>query len=53
MRKMSSQTNYIEDLQKKYSDKRIAILPDYGGEVKGDFLHQVADDLYGKGQLVI
>ncbi len=53
MRKKSSQTAYIDDLQKKYSGKRIAILPDYGGEVKGDFLHQVAEDLYGKGQLVI
>ncbi len=52
-RKKSSQTAYIDDLQKKYGDKRIAILPDYGGEVKGDFLRQVAEDLYGKGQLVI
>lgn len=52
-RKMSSQTAYIDDLQKKYGDKRIAILPDYGGEVKGEFLQQVAEDLYGKGQLVI
>lgn len=52
-RKMNSQTSYIQDLQKSYSDKRIAILPDYGAEVKGDFLAQVAEDLYGKGQLVI
>ncbi len=52
-RKKSSQTAYIDDLQKRYGDKRIAILPDYGGEVKGDFLRQVAEDLYGKGQLVI
>lgn len=51
--KMDSQTSYIQDLQKTYMDKRIAILPDYGGEVKGDFLAQVAEDLYGKGQLVI
>jgi arsenite-transporting ATPase len=53
VRKMSSQTSYIEDLQKTYGDKRIAVLPDYGGEVKGDILKIVADDLYGKGQLVV
>ncbi len=52
-RKMASQTSYIGDLQKRYADKSIAILPDYGAEVKGDALLQVAEDLYGKGQLVI
>jgi arsenite-transporting ATPase len=50
--KKSSQTGYIEELQRMYSGKRIAILPDYGGEVKGKSLAQVADELYGTGQLV-
>jgi arsenite-transporting ATPase len=49
--KRSSQTGYIGELQRTYSGKRIAILPDYGGEVKGKSLYQVADDLYGTGQL--
>jgi len=49
--KMVSQTAYIQDLQSRYSDKRVALLPDYGAEVKGEGLWQVAQDLYGKGQL--
>ena len=49
--KMASQTSYIQDLQSRYSDKRVAILPDYGAEVKGEGLQQVAQDLYGKGQM--
>jgi arsenite-transporting ATPase len=52
-RRMASQTGYIEMIKSKYGDKKIAILPDYGGEVKGDSLMQVADDLYGKGQLEV
>lgn len=52
-RRMASQTTYIEAIKNKYCDKRVAILPDYGGEVKGSSLQQVAEDLYGKGQLVI
>jgi hypothetical protein len=36
-----------------YSNKRIAVLPDYGGEVKGDALSKVAQELYGSGQLAI
>lgn len=52
-RKMTSQRSYIQGLQARYSDKRIAILPDYGAEVKGDALQQVAQDLYGKGQIGI
>jgi arsenite-transporting ATPase len=52
-RKMASQTTYIQDLQRRYADKRIAILPDYGAEVKGEGLRQVAEDLYGKHQLEI
>ena len=52
-RKMASQTTYIQDLQRRYADKRIAILPDYGAEVKGEGLHQVAEDLYGEHQLEI
>ncbi|NMB85642.1 MAG: putative arsenical pump-driving ATPase [Methanosaeta sp. PtaB.Bin018] len=52
-RKMTSQRSYIQGLQAQYSDKRIAILPDYGAEVKGDALQQVAQDLYGKGQIEI
>ncbi|HUI39755.1 MAG TPA: TRC40/GET3/ArsA family transport-energizing ATPase [Methanothrix sp.] len=52
-RKMASQTTYIQDLQRRYADKRIAILPDYGAEVKGEGLHQVAEDLYGKNEIEI
>ena len=52
-RKMASQTAYIQELQNNYADKRIAILPDYGAEVKGDGLMQVARDLYEKGQIAI
>lgn len=52
-RRMASQTAYIDSIKNKYCDKRIAILPDYGGEVKGGSLRQVAEDLYGKGQLVL
>ncbi|MDM7939145.1 MAG: TRC40/GET3/ArsA family transport-energizing ATPase [Methanothrix sp.] len=52
-RKMRSQRSYIQALQALYSDKRIAILPDYGAEVKGDALQQVAQDLYGTGQIGI
>jgi len=52
-RKMSSQTSYIQDLQARYTDKRVAVLPDYGAEVKGESLVQVAEDLYGMKQLVI
>jgi len=49
--KMASQTSYIQDLQSRYQDKCVAILPDYGAEVKGEGLRQVALDLYGKGQI--
>ncbi len=52
-RKKASQIGYIEELRKMYGNKRVAVLPDYGGEVKGESLLQVADDLYGKGQLTI
>jgi arsenite-transporting ATPase len=52
-RKMASQTSYIQELQTRYSNKRIAILPDYGAEVKGVGLEQVAKDLYGTGQIEI
>jgi hypothetical protein len=50
---MASQTSYIQDLKRRYQEKKITILPDYGAEVKGDRLNQVAEDLYGKGQMVL
>jgi anion-transporting ArsA/GET3 family ATPase len=50
-RKIASQTSYIQDLQNRYQEKSIIVLPDYGAEVKGDRLNQVAEDLYGKGQM--
>jgi Anion-transporting ATPase len=53
MRKMASQTAYVGDLRNNYSDKRIAILEDYGSEVKGEGLQKVAQDLYASGQLII
>jgi arsenite-transporting ATPase len=52
-RKTASQTSYIQDLKALYSDKCVAILPDYGAEVKGSNLQQVAEDLYAKGQLTL
>jgi len=33
---MQSQADHIESIKRMYKGKRIAILPDYGGEVKGD-----------------
>ena len=44
--KKASQSSYIGDLYQNYSNKNIVILPDYGGEVKGEGLVQVARDLY-------
>ncbi|MDM7934367.1 MAG: TRC40/GET3/ArsA family transport-energizing ATPase [Methanothrix sp.] len=49
-RKMASQAAYIDEIKGSYPDKRITILPDYGMEVKGDGLAQVAQDLYGEGR---
>jgi arsenite/tail-anchored protein-transporting ATPase len=51
--KKASQSSYIQELMDRYREKRITILPDYGGEVKGEGLLQVADDLYAKGGLKI
>jgi arsenite/tail-anchored protein-transporting ATPase len=51
--KKTSQSSYIDDLRLRYENKGIAILPDYGGEVKGDGLLQVAQDLYSRGQMKI
>jgi arsenite-transporting ATPase len=53
MHRKASQTGYIDELLKIYSGKRIALLPDYGGEVKGQSLARVAEELYGRGQLLI
>ena len=51
--KKSSQTAYIEQLRERYSDKRIIILPDYGREVLGEGLMQVARDLYENDDIII
>src|SRR5512136_155305 len=48
-RKKASQASYIDQIKAMYSSKRIALLPDYGGEVKGDALKKVAQELYGTG----
>jgi arsenite-transporting ATPase len=53
LQKKASQVGYIDEIRKMYGDKRIAVLPDYGGEVKGDALDKVAQELYGTGQLMI
>jgi hypothetical protein len=37
----------------RYGNKAITILPDYGREVKGDGLLQVAEDLYSREQMRI
>ena len=44
--KKASQSSYIDDLMNRYQKKEIVVLPDYGGEVKGDSLFRVAEDLY-------
>jgi arsenite-transporting ATPase len=51
--KKASQTAYIEELRDRYQEKRITILPDYGGEVLGEVLSQVARDLYAKEEMKI
>jgi len=48
--KAASQAGYISDLKSRYSGKRMIILPDYGAEVKGEGLMQVAEDLYEKDE---
>jgi hypothetical protein len=50
---MASQTSYIQELRTMYSNKRIALLPDYGAEVKGVGLDEVAKELYGTGQIEV
>lgn len=49
--KLESQTDHIATIRRMYGDKRIALLPDYSGEVKGMALKEVAFELYGKKQL--
>lgn len=44
--KKASQSSYIDYLMNRYQKKEIVVLPDYGGEVKGDSLLRVAEDLY-------
>ena len=51
--KKASQTSYIQELRDRYRELRITTLPDYGGEVLGEGLLQVAEDLYAKGELKI
>jgi arsenite-transporting ATPase len=51
--KKASQSSYIEDLRQRYKNKDLVILPDYGGEVKGEGLVQVARDLYGREKIRI
>ena len=51
--KKASQSSYIEDLRQRYKNKDLVILPDYGGEVKGEGLLQVARDLYGREKIRI
>lgn len=51
--KKASQISYIEDLRQSYMSKDLVILPDYGGEVKGEGLMQVARDLYGREKIRI
>ena len=49
--KMASQSSHIQDIRNRYQDKRIVILPDYGGEIKGEGLKRVAEDLYARGEM--
>lgn len=48
--KAASQAGYISDMRSLYRGKRMVVLPDYGAEVKGEGLLQVAEDLYGEMQ---
>jgi len=50
-KRMSAQGGYIEHIKEKYGEKRIAILPSYGEEMKGKALMEVARELYERGQL--
>ena len=49
--KMASQSSHIQDIRNRCQDKRIVILPDYGGEIKGEGLKRVAEDLYARGEM--
>jgi arsenite/tail-anchored protein-transporting ATPase len=51
--KKASQSSYIQELKDRYQKKCISILPDYGGEVLGDGLLQVAESLYADGEMKI
>lgn len=46
--KAASQAGYISDMRSLYRGKRMVVLPDYGAEVKGEGLLQVAEDLYSE-----
>jgi anion-transporting ArsA/GET3 family ATPase len=47
--KKASQTAYIQELKESYIEKEIIILPDYGGEVLGEALMKMAEDIYTNG----
>jgi arsenite-transporting ATPase len=51
--KKASQSSYIQELRDRYQKKRITILPDYGGEVLGEGLLQVAEGLCANGDMKI
>ena len=51
--KKVSQSSYIDDLYQNYSNKNIVILPDYGGEVKGEGLMKVARDLCNRERVPV
>lgn len=50
--KKASQTAYIQELRMSYREKKIIILPDYGGEVLGEALMKVAEDIYANDSAV-
>mgnify|MGYP001044242424 CR=1 FL=1 len=50
-KRMSAQGGYVSHIKEKYGEKRIAILPSYGEEMKGKALMEVARELYERGQL--
>jgi len=51
--RVAAQEGHIEEVRQKFEGKRIALLPSYGEEVKGEALMEVARELYGRGQLEI
>jgi len=51
--RLEAQREHLEEIVERFGDKKIAQLPSYGQEVKGEVLMEVAKELYERGQLEI